>query len=241
MDLKALVEGHETTGGKLFDLGIQALIILSLFTFSLETLPDLSPQFRQALGIAEAVIVIIFTIEYALRVYVADSKTGYIFSFYGLVDFFAILPFYLALGVDMRTLRALRLLRLFRLFKLARYNRAIDRFVRAFTIAREEIIIFAMVTIILLYFSATGIYYFEHAAQPEVFASIFHSMWWAVTTLTTVGYGDMYPITIGGRIFTFIILIIGLGIVAIPAGLLASALNKVRREEEDEQEQDVDE
>lgn len=238
MDLKTLVERHDTPGGKIFDLVIQALIIISLFTLSFETLPDLTERSRSLLRLAETCIVILFTIEYALRVYVADRKTAYIFSFYGIVDFLAILPFYLALGVDMRSLRALRLLRLFRLFKLARYNKAIDRFVSAFTIAREEIIIFAMVTIILLYISATGIYYFEHAAQPELFASIFHSMWWAVTTLTTVGYGDMYPITLGGRIFTFIILIIGLGIVAIPAGLLASALNKVRRDEEEEADAD---
>lgn len=234
MDLKSLVEEHDTPEGKIFDSVIQVLIIISLFTFSLETLPNLSERSQTLLNIAEVIIVFLFTLEYALRVYVADRKTGYIFSFYGIVDLLAILPFYLALGVDMRTLRALRLLRLFRLFKLARYNKAIDRFANAFTIAREEIIIFAMVTIIMLYLSATGIYYFEHEAQPELFASIFHSMWWAVVTLTTVGYGDMYPITVGGRIFTFIILIIGIGIVAIPAGLLASALNKVRRDEEDD-------
>lgn len=237
MNLKSMVEGHDTPVGRTFDLCIQALIIISLLTFSLETLPDISTTSRDLLRVAETVIVILFTIEYGLRIYVADRKLGYIFSFYGIVDFFAILPFYLALGVDLRTLRALRLLRLFRLFKLARYNRAIDRFANAFTIAREEIIIFAIVTVIMLYMSATGIYYFEHEAQPELFASIFHSMWWAVTTLTTVGYGDMYPITAGGRIFTFIILIIGIGIVAIPAGLLASALNKVRKDEEE----DVDE
>ena len=237
MDLKSLVEEHDTPEGKIFDSVVQFLIIISLFTFSLETLPNLSERSQTLLNIAQVIVVFLFTIEYALRVYVADRKTGYIFSFYGIVDLLAILPFYLALGVDMRTLRALRLLRLFRLFKLARYNRAIDRFVNAFTIAREEIIIFAMVTIILLYLSATGIYYFEHEAQPELFASIFHSMWWAVVTLTTVGYGDMYPITVGGRIFTFIILIIGIGIVAIPAGLFASALNKVRRDEEDDEDE----
>jgi voltage-gated potassium channel len=237
MDLKTLVERHDTPEGKFFDMVIQALIIISLVTFSLETLPDLSERSQSLLWAAEVIIVALFTAEYALRVYVADRKSDYIFSFYGIVDILAILPFYLAIGMDMRTLRALRLLRLFRLFKLARYNRAIDRFVNAFTIAREEIIIFALVTIILLYISATGIYYFEHEAQPELFASIFHSMWWAVVTLTTVGYGDMYPVTVGGRIFTFIILIIGIGIVAIPAGLLASALNKVRRNEEE----DVDE
>lgn len=233
MDLKTLVERHDTPAGKAFDLSIQALIILSLFTFSMETLPNLDPQVRQILAYFETITVILFTIEYALRLYVADRRISYIFSFYGIVDLLAIVPFYLALGIDLRSLRAMRLLRLFRLFKLVRYNNAIERFVRAFSIAREEIIVFAMVTIILLYLSAIGIYYFEHEAQPEIFASIFHSMWWAVTTLTTVGYGDMYPITAGGRIFTFSILILGLGIVAIPAGLLASALNKVRQEDED--------
>ena len=141
---------------------------------------------------------------------------------------------FLALGIDMRSLRALRMLRLFRLFKLVRYNNAIERFARAFAIAREEIVVFAVVTVILLFFSGIGIYYFEHEAQPDVFSSIFHSLWWAMVTLTTVGYGDMVPITAGGRIFTFFMLLIGLGIVAVPAGLLAAALNKVRRDDDDE-------
>ncbi len=91
---------------------------------------------------------------------------------------------------------------------------------------------FGFVAIIMLYLSAVGIYYCENEAQPELFKSVFHSLWWAVTTLTTVGYGDMFPVTIFGKIFTFIILIIGLGIVAIPTGLFASALSQVRREEE---------
>ena len=84
----------------------------------------------------------------------------------------------------------------------------------------------------LLYLSSVGIYYFEHEVQPDVFSSIFHSMWWAVATLTTVGYGDAYPVTVGGKIFTFLILMIGLGIVGIPAGLIASSLSAVRRNEE---------
>ena len=84
----------------------------------------------------------------------------------------------------------------------------------------------------LLYLSAVGIYYFENTAQPEVFKSFFHSLWWAVTTLTTVGYGDVYPITIGGQIFTFFILMIGLGVVSVPAGLLALSLSKARMEEQ---------
>ena len=108
------------------------------------------------------------------------------------------------------------------------------RFSRAFVIAKEEIVLFGVVTVMLMYLSAVGIYYFEHQAQPEAFKSVIHILWWSVTTLTTVGYGDVYPITAGGKIFTFIMLMIGLGIVAIPVGLLASALSKARMEEQEE-------
>ena len=152
-------------------------------------------------------------------------------SFLGVIDFVAILPFYLSLGIDLRSIRAFRLLRLFRLFKLACYSRAIRRFHLAFLIAREEVILFLVVTVILLYLAAVGIHHFEYEAQPEVFTSLFHSLWWAVTTLTTVGYGDTYPVTVGGRVFTFFILLIGLGVVSVPAGLVASALSKARQME----------
>lgn len=100
--------------------------------------------------------------------------------------------------------------------------------------AKEEIALFSVITAMLLFLSSVGIYYFEHEAQPEVFKSVFHSLWWAVATLTTVGYGDIYPITVGGKIFTFFILMVGLGIVAVPAGLLVSALSRVRMEEQEE-------
>ena len=124
----------------------------------------------------------------------------------------AILPFYLALGLDLRFLRSLRFLRLFRVLKLVRYNKAINHFSRAIKSAKEEILLFLFITLLLIYFSAVGIYYFEHEAQPQHFASIFDSLWWAIITLTTVGYGDVYPITVGGRVFTFFILMIGLGL-----------------------------
>ncbi len=173
----------------------------------------------------------IFTIEYLLRVVVAENKVRFIFSFFGLVDLAAILPFYISSGLDLRAIRVFRLLRLVRILKLFKYNLAIKRFHRALVITKEELILFGFVAIILLYLSAVGIYYCENAAQPELFKSVFHSMWWALTTLTTVGYGDMYPITVGGRVFTFFVLVIGLGTVAVPTGLIASALAKVREEE----------
>ncbi len=226
--LKRIIENNDTKRGRVFDLIIQALIVLSLVTFSIETLPNLSDASRHWLRQIEIATVAIFTIEYTLRLIVADRKLGFIFSFFGIVDLLSILPFYIASGVDLRSIRAFRLLRLFRAFKIVRYSKAIRRFHRALLIAREELVLYLLVTLLLLYFAAVGIYYFERDAQPETFSSVFHSLWWAVTTLTTVGYGDVYPVTTGGRIFTFFVLLIALGIVSVPAGLVASALSKAR-------------
>ena len=233
MGIKAIVERNDIPSGRAFDLIGQTLILFSIIAFSIETLPDLESRTREILGITEVIIITIFTLEYLLRLYVADRKVSYAFSFYGLLDLIAIVPFYISSGIDLRALRIFRMLRLFRLMKLLRYNRAINRISRTFIIVKEELILFGTVTAMLLYLSAVGIYYFENEAQPEVFKSIFHSLWWAVTTLTTVGYGDIYPITVGGKIFTFFILMIGLGIVAIPTGLLASAISKVRMEDQE--------
>ena len=232
MGIKKLVEDSDSPSGKAFDIFIQCLIVVSLISFSIETLPALPEGIRKILRYTEVVTVAIFTVEYLTRLIVADGKLRFIFSFFGIVDLLAILPFYVTSGIDLRALRAFRLFRLLRILKLLRYSVAIHRFHRAFLIAKEEMMLFLFTTIILLYLSGVGIYYFENAAQPELFASIFHSLWWAVTTLTTVGYGDVYPITAGGRLFTFFVLMIGLGIVSVPAGLVASALSKARAEEE---------
>ncbi len=209
---------------------MQALICVSLVLFSIETLPDLEPSTRTWLRCAEIFVVVVFTIEYIVRFYLGGIR--FAASFLGIIDLMAIMPFYLSLGFDLRAIRAFRLMRLVRVLKLARYNRAIARFHRAFVIAREEFILFGFVAMILLYLAAVGIHHFEHDAQPEAFASVFHSLWWAVATLTTVGYGDVYPITPGGKVFTTLLLVIGLGIVSVPAGLIASALGKAREIEE---------
>jgi len=230
--LKQIIESRGTPGGRRFDAFIQVLIVLSLLSFSIETLPDLSARSRLILSWIEIGTVVVFSIEYVLRIFLADKKLRFIFSFFGIVDLLAILPFYLTRGVDLRSLRAFRLLRIFRAMKLARYSRAVQRLHKAVSIIKEELVLFLCVMLLLLFFAATGIYYFEHEAQPEAFSSIFHSLWWAVTTLTTVGYGDAYPVTLGGRIFTFFILVIGLGVVAAPCGMLASALSEARRLEE---------
>ena len=224
--IKSVVEINDNRRSRYFGFFIQALILLSVITFSIETIPNLKPETRTLLRVIEWFSVIVFTSEYLLRIYVADSKPKFIFSFFGIIDLLAILPFYLSFGVDLRSLRVLRFLRLFRILKLVRYNRAMNRFTSAIKSAKEEILLFLFITLILIYFSAVGIYYFENQAQPEHFSSIFDSLWWAIITLTTVGYGDVYPITVGGKVFTFIILMIGLGIVAIPTGIISSALTK---------------
>lgn len=223
-NIKRLIDSTNNRSGRLFSIIIQILILISVVTFSMETIPDLEPETRLMLRYVELFTVIVFTIEYMLRIYVAENKPRFVFSFFGIIDFLAILPFYLAIGVDLRSLRALRFLRLFRIFKLVRYNKAMNQFSRAIKSSKEQIFLFIFVTLILVYFAAVGIYYFESEAQPEHFSSIFDSLWWAIITLTTVGYGDVYPITVGGKVFTFVILMIGLGIVAIPTGIISSAL-----------------
>lgn len=226
ISLKRIVEDNDTTHGRIFDLTIQALIIVSLISFSVETLPDLSPEARNTLQWIETSTVIIFSLEYLLRLLTTGNRLKFIFSFYGIIDLLAILPFYIAIGVDLRSLRIFRIFRVFRILKLTRYSKALQHLKQALTDVKEELILFMILTIIMLYVSAVGIYYFENEAQPENFASIFDCLWWAVATLTTVGYGDVYPITAGGRLFTFLILMVGLGIVAIPTGLLASSLSR---------------
>jgi voltage-gated potassium channel len=206
------------------------LIIFSVISFSIETLPGVAPSVLRFLEVAEAVVVGIFTLEYGYRLYVAEDRRRFAFSFFGLVDLLAILPFYLAFAIDLRALRMVRLLRLLRLFKLARYSAALNRMTRALGAAKEELIISTFMLAVFLYFAAFGIFHFEHAAQPDKFATIFDALWWAVATVTTVGYGDIYPVTFAGRFFTLVVLIAGLGLVAVPAGIFASALFSVKAE-----------
>lgn len=232
--IKKVIENNDTGLSKGFDFFIQFLIVVSVITFSIETLPKLEPKTRFILNAIEVFCVIVFTLEYLARIYIAEKKGRFIFSFFGLIDLMAILPFYLSFGVDLRSLRILRMFRLFRLLKLVRYNKAMRHFTKAMLLAREQIILFMAVTLVLIYFSAVGIYYFENEAQPDHFASVFDSLWWSIVTLTTVGYGDVYPITAGGKIFTFFILLIGLGIVAVPTGIISSSLTKAVELESEE-------
>ena len=236
--IRGVVEDNTTRRGKIFDNIIQFLILLSLIAFSIETLPNNSPELIKFLYEFEIFCISVFSIEYLLRIFISNKPFGYIFSFYGIIDFLAVIPYYLS-SIDLRFLRAFRIFRIFRAFKLTRYNKALNRFQIAYRIVKEELMLFMVVIIILLFIVSAGIYFFENEAQPEVFKSIFHSAWWSIVTLTTVGYGDVYPITVGGKIFTFFVLIIGVGVVTVPAGLVATSLSKAREIQEEEQKNDL--
>lgn len=163
------IDSRETKAGLYFDYVIQFLILLSVLAFTIETIPDLEKEIVDILNVFELICIIIFTIEYLIRMYIAEKKFKFIFSFYGIIDLLAILPFYLSFGFDLRSARILRFLRLFRLIKLVRYNKAINRFTMAFKMIKEELIMFSVVSLILIYLSAVGIYYFENSAQPRSF------------------------------------------------------------------------
>ena len=234
--LRRIVEEVDTPWGKAFDALVTLLILASMWVMAVGTMPNLSSDAKSFLYSIETVILALFCAEYALRLWVAEKPLRYATSFFGVIDLLAIAPGILFAGVDTRAVRAIRLLRIFRLFKLARYNAAIRRLHRALMLAWEEVVLFVFASLVLLFIAATGIYHFEHEAQPEAFGSILHSFWWAIITLTTVGYGDVVPITSGGRAFTFLVLLIGLGVVAMPAGLIAASLTRAREMETDERE-----
>ena len=235
MDIRRIVQDSDTAAGRLFDKCVMFLILTSLVSLSLSTIPDLPPLWNTVLATFEAVIIVLFTIEYALRIWTAEDRWGYVRSFYGVVDLLAVIPFYLTLMwpamIDLRPIRGLRLLRVFRVFRVVQYNTAMARLGKAVQYARDEALVFLFATLVLLYIAAMGIHHFEYEAQPEKFKSAFQSLWWAVVTLTTVGYGDAYPVTLGGRIFTFLVLLCGMGIVAVPAGLIASGLTRALEDE----------
>lgn len=225
----AIIWGTDPRWGHGFDYAMLALIMASVLAMSIETLPDLPAGYSAVLAFTNITIVSIFTIEYAVRFWTSPQPWRYVFSFWGIVDLVAFLPFWLAIGTGTQ---GVRLLRLLRLLKMLRYLAAIDRVRRAVEIVWKELLVFVAIAALMLAITAIGIYNFENPAQPEIFKSIPHSLWFAVTTLTTVGYGDAYPVTVGGKFFTFLILMIGLGVVALPAGLISAAFMQAKDEEE---------
>jgi len=222
------------TASLIFDWFIIILIVLNILGFIIGTLPGIS--FHRMLILFELFSVVVFTVEYALRVWTAPcnphyrhpvyGRFSYMCSTFALIDFAAILPFYLTVTigsvVDLRFIRIFRLFRLLRVLKLGRYSLALRVLGQVFKEKLSDLVISVSIVLVLIILSASILFFLEHPHQPEIYSSIPEAMWWAVCTLTTIGYGDIVPLTISGRIVTAIISILSIGIVALPAAILVS-------------------
>ena len=236
---------NEDSLSKFFDIFIIVLIILNVLALILSTIQRINSQFSTAFEVFEIFSILIFTVEYIGRIYssvenpnyskLVSGRIRYMFRPMILIDLMAILPFYLTiLGLDFRSLRILRLFRILRILKLVRYVKALDRITIALRDRIREIIIaFSLISFMVL-IAATLMYYAERNAQPDVFTSIPAAMWWSVATLTTVGYGDTYPVTAIGKILGSLIAIFGISASAIPTAILSDAFNSINNKKTDE-------
>ncbi|MDM8008718.1 MAG: ion transporter [Phycisphaerae bacterium] len=229
-------ESHWTLPSRVIRTGISILIIANGAAVVLESCEDLQRQFGAFFMAFEYVSVAIFAVEYALRLWsitldsrYAGAVTGrlrFMMSPLALIDLLAIAPAFLPMvfPVDLRTLRLLRLLRILRMLKLARYSHAVQLLSTAFRKKREEIAVVLFVLAVVLVVSSSIMFNVEHDAQPGVFSSIPATMYWGLSTLTTVGYGDMCPVTPLGKLFSMIIAVSGTGLFALPAAIWGAAL-----------------
>jgi len=230
----------ETPLGKWFDIALMFLIILSVLVVAIETLPGLSDSTKHILHVIEWVLTIFFTIEYILRLYCVYRPMKYATSFYGVVDLLSIIPTYLILFLPIHTqslmmVRALRLLRVFRIFKLAAYTRQGNFLVKAIKDSIPKIIFFLFFILLMVCIFGSIMYLIE-GEKNKAFNSIPTSIYWAIVTITTVGYGDISPQTGLGQFISSLMMIIGYAIIAVPTGIVTSEMVSGRKDPEDVQE-----
>jgi voltage-gated potassium channel len=227
------------------DVSLLVLILLNVLAVILETVRSLQLRFGTVFWAFEVFSVAVFSVEYAARIWscTADpryrqpivGRLRYVSSFFGVVDFLAILPFYITLALpasalDLRILRILRLLRFARVLKLGRYSDSIGRMKRVIAARRGDLGVALAVVVVMLILASSAIYYIEADSQPDVFTSIPAAMWWGISALTTVGYGDIAPVTALGKFLGGIIQLLGIAIFALPAGIIAAGYEEeIRR------------
>ena len=224
---------HDDLFGKAFDNFMIALICLNVIAFSFETVYAISIPYKSYFNDFETISVAIFTIEYGLRIWSCTFERRYRHPIWGrikfmlqplsAIDLLAILPYYLFVFFpNLVFVREIHLLRLARLLKIGRYSNSMRTLGKVIGSKRQDLLSATFTVFTLLMISASLVYFAEHASQPELFSSIPASMWWSVVTLTSVGYGDVYPITPLGKLLGGVIAVLGLGLVALPTGILAS-------------------
>lgn len=218
----------DTRAGKIFDLVLLCVILLSVVLVMLESVASIYVNHQKLLKTSEWVITAIFTVEYIARIIIVKKPLRYIFSFYGIIDFLSVIPTYLALFIvgshSLIVIRTLRLLRVFRILKLTRYTQAGRFIARAMWASREKISVFVLFVVIIAVIMGTLLYLVEGEASG--FTSIPISMYWAIVTLTTVGYGDISPATPLGQLIASFIMIMGYAIIAVPTGIVTAEMMK---------------
>ena len=227
--LHEIIYEADTPAGKWFDIILLILILASIAVVMLESVSTIGTEYSDALNIAEWVITILFTIEYFARILVIKKPSEYIFSFYGMVDFFSTIPKYLSLFFvgpsALAALRALRLLRVFRILKLARFIGESNQLAKALKASKAKISVFLLAILMLCIILGTIMYMVEGGTDSG-FTSIPRSVYWAIVTLTTVGYGDIAPSTPLGQFIAAIIMILGYAVIAVPTGIVSTELAK---------------
>lgn len=222
----------DTPAARYFDIALLGVILVSVLLVILESVTSIRLRYGEALRIAEWIFTIIFTIEYILRIYTAYNRPKYLFSFFGIVDFLAIVPTYLSLFVVgsqyFMVVRALRLLRVFRVFKLARFVGQASVLVRALEASREKITVFIITVLTVVLIIGSVMFLIE--GPQNGFTNIPISIYWAIVTLTTVGYGDISPKTPLGQMLASLVMILGYGIIAVPTGIISVELARAERE-----------
>lgn len=221
----------DTPAGKAFDVGLLFFISASIVIVLLESMSSVSKEYGHYLQIAEWIITIIFTAEYFLRLWVVNRPMGYALSFFGVVDLVAILPQYLGLifgtGQALAIVRALRLLRIFRVLKFTRYTKESNVLITALLASRHKIFVFLFTVLTLVLIIGSIMYLVE--GEEHGFTSIPNSIYWAIVTMTTVGYGDLTPQTDLGKVISSFVMVIGYGIIAVPTGIVSHELSKTSK------------
>ena len=229
--IKKIIFGTNTRSEKLFDEILIFVIVLSVLTIMLDSVSGLNQNYGTALYIAEWVFTIIFTLEYFLRMYCVRRPLRYIFSLYGIIDLLSIIPTYLSVlfpGVQVLSIiRVLRVLRIFRILKLVQYMGEANHLLKALARSKKKIFIFLFAVINIVIILGSIMYLIE--GEKSGYTSIPISIYWAIVTLTTVGYGDITPITPLGQALSMIVMLIGYSIIAVPTGIITSELSSYER------------
>ena len=229
-----VIEPNKAVASIVFEVFIIALILVSVVLIIVDTFPDIPDSVRRVFDYVEIFSIAVFTVEYLLRLFTADylyqdlpaakARRKYVFSFMAIIDFMAILPFYIPflLPIDLRVIRLIRLLRLVRLFKVNRYTGALLMLGGVMKRKSSQLLSSMLIMLILIVIASILMYSIEHEAQPDVFETAASGFWWSVATLTRTPFGSLHPVTAAGRLLGSGVSVLGVGLIAVPTGIISS-------------------